>query len=188
MEAVERMPSPPLARRIGDTLHVSSLLQKVCRLSGLTEAQVGEWLLKCAVLRGAGHYEREFTEGLPSDYAELTDEELGIALCLGHHSYNSAYIRAAAQLLSSPAVNPRRVARLALMERVDPVMLYIARIAARFEPALQPWADLLRYLPQRVLIPPDALPHWSRFVSQTGVTPNGGGPDIKWLKRDKVVK
>jgi hypothetical protein len=177
------MSSPPLARRLGDTVHVSPLLRKVCRLSGCPEARVGEWLLKGAVRRGASHYEREFPGDLPPDNLELSLEELAVALCLGGHPYNSVNIRAAAQLLSSPGVDARRLARLAVMERVEPVLLHIATIAARFAPEAQPWEHLLRNLPRRRSCSPEALPHWSRFVSQTGVTAFGGGPEIKWLWR-----
>ena len=70
---------------------------KVCAMSGVDEGRVGEWLLKCAVGRGATHYEREFSDDLPSDNPALSDEELGMALCLGQHDYNPVYVRAAAQ-------------------------------------------------------------------------------------------
>ncbi len=77
---------------------------------------------------------------------------------------------------------------LAMMERVDPVLLHIATQAARFAPETEPWHYLLRHLPQRLACPPDALPHWSRFVSQTGVTSFTGGPDIQWLQRRTPAK
>ena len=188
MEAIEQFSSPPLAGRLGDTVHVSPLLRKVCQLSGCAEDRVGEWLLKCAVQRGASHYERDFPKDLPPDNASLSQEELAVALCLGQHPYNSVYIRAAAQLLSSKHSDAQRLARLAVMERVEPVMLHIATIAARHAPEAQPWAYLLRNLPRRLSYSPDALPHWSRFVSQTGVTSFSGGPDIKWLwRRERVA-
>jgi hypothetical protein len=183
VEAIEQLASAPLAQRLGDTPHVSLLLRKVCRLSGCSEERAGEWLLKCAVLRGARHYERDFSNDLPLDNPAMTNEELGVALSLGCHPYNSTFIRAAAQLLSSSSIDAVRLARLAVMERVEPVLLHIANAAARFAPETEPWAFLRQHLPARVHSPPDALPHWSRFVSQTGVTPFGGGPDIKWLRR-----
>ena len=187
METIEQKSKPPLARRLGDTVHVSPLLHKICQVSGCPEDRVGEWLLKCAVSRGASHYERDFPADLPPDLPELSNEEVGVALCLGQHPYNSTFIRAAAQLLSSPAIDPVRLARLAVMERVEPVLLYIATVAARFAPDAQPWAYLFRHLPPRLACPPDALPHWSRFVSQTGVTSPGRGPDIRWLRRRETV-
>ena len=152
-------------------------------MSGCPEDRIGEWLLKCAVRRGASHYERDFPDDLPPDHRELKNEELAVALCLGQHPYNSAFIRAAAQLLSSPSTDAPKLARLAVMERVEPTLLHIAAVAARFAPEAPPWAYLLHHLPQRLAWPPDALPHWSRFVSQTGVTSFGGGPDIRWLRR-----
>ena len=183
VETIGQSSSPPLARRLGDTVHVSPLLRKVCQLSGCAEDRVGEWLLKCAVRRGASHYERDFPGDLPPDNSDLSHEELAVALCLGQHSYNSVFIRAAAQLLSSARSAAPRLARLAVMERVEPVLLHIATAAARFAPEAEPWSYLLRHLPRRRSCSTEALPHWSRFVSQTGVTPFGGSPDIKWLWR-----
>jgi hypothetical protein len=180
METIEQLNSPPLARRLGDAVHVSPLLHKICQMSGCPEERIGEWLLKCAVRRGASHYER--------DFPELNNEELAVALCLGQHPYNSTFIRAAAQLLSSPSTDAPKLARLAVMERVEPTLLHIAAVAARFAPGAPPWSYLLHHLPRRLECPPDALPHWSRFVSQTGVTSFKGGPDIKWLWRREAVE
>ncbi len=188
VETIEQLSNLPLARRLGDVVHVSPLLRKVCQMSGCPEDRVGEWLLKCAVSRGASHYERDFSEILPPDDPQLSDEELAVALCLGRHPYNSTFIRAAAQLLSSPRSNAPRLTRLAVMERVEPVICHIASIAARFVPEAQPWSYLLSHLPKRLACPPDTLPHWSRFVSQTGVTSFAGGPDIKWLWRRECAK
>ena len=183
METIEQLNSPPLARRLGDTVHVSPLLRRVCQMSGCQEDRIGEWLLKCAVRRGASHYERDFPDDLPPDQPELSHEEIAVALCLGQHPYNSVFIRAAVQLLSSPRTDAARLARLAVMERVEPVLLHIATAAERFAPEAQPWVFLRRHLPQRLACPPDALPHWSRFVSQTGMTSFAGAPDVKWLRR-----
>lgn len=183
VETIVKTTNPPLARKLGETAHVSPLLHKVCRMTGCPGDRVGEWLLKAAIDRGARHYERDFSAGLPPDCPELSNEEIAVALCLGQHPYNSTFIRAASQLLSSPATDPVRLARLAVMERVEPVLIHIATFAARFAPEAQPWAYLLRHLPQRLPCPMDALPHWSRFVSQTGIASPRGGADIKWLRR-----
>ncbi len=185
---IEQLSSPPLAQRLGATVHVSLLWRKICQMSGCPEDRVGEWLLKGAVHRGASHYERDFADDLPPDCSELSNEELAVGLCLGQHPYNSTFIRAAAQLLSSPQTDAPKLARLAVRERVEPVLLHIAAIAARYAPGIQPWEYLLRHLPPGQPYPSDALPHWSRFVSQTGVTSFGGGPDIKWLRRREPVE
>ena len=187
VDTLEKADRPLLAERLGDTVHVSPLLGRISRLSGCTQAELGEWLLKCAVLRGASHYRRDFPEDLPPDQLAITNEEVGVALCLGQHPYDSTFIRAAAQLLSSPNTDVARLLDLAVAERVEPVLFQIASFAARFVPGAQPWAYLLQHLPGRLVCPPDALPHWSRFVSQTGVTSFSGGPDIKWLHRREAV-
>jgi hypothetical protein len=183
METIEQLDNQPLARRLGDIVHVSPLLRRICEVSSCPEDRIGHWLLKCAVQRGARHYEREFPADLPPDRLEIGNEEIAVALCLGQHPYNSVFIRAAAQLLSSPRTDAARLARLAVMERVEPALLHVAATAERFAPEAEPWAFLRRHLPQRLPSRPDVLPHWSRFVSQTGVTSFGGGPEIKWLRR-----
>src|SRR5947207_11428139 len=102
MELREQAARPTLAQKLGDVTHVSPLLRKVKQLSGCSEEKLGEWLLKCAVERGATHYQREFPPDLPGDNRDLTTEELGVALCLGHLPWDAMNIRAAAQLLSAP--------------------------------------------------------------------------------------
>ena len=184
MELKEQPYAATLAQKLGDTTHVSALLRKVCKLSGLAEARVSEWLLKCAIERGAKHYVSEFAADVTLDSADLTNEELGVALCLGHHHYDTFLIRAAAQLLSSPEIDAARLARLAEMERVEPTLRHIAEIAALYAPALEPWAYLRTHLRRRLTPPEGVLPHWSRLVNYTGVTPFGGGPSIQWLIRE----
>jgi hypothetical protein len=188
VELKERHGDMTLAQKLGDTIHYSVLLRKSCRLSRCSEEEVGEWLLKCAVERGAAHYEREFPADLPTDSQELTDEEVGVALCLGHHRYQLTYIRAAAQLLSSPYIDPAQLIRLAIQERVEPVLCHVAEVAFRYAPQLEPWAHVRRHLVSRLRPPHTVLPHWSRFVSQTGVTPSNGGPQIDWLCRREPVR
>ena len=182
MELKEQLPSPTLARKLGDVPHVSGLLHRLARLGGANE-RVAAWLLKVAVERGAQHYRREFDPLLPPDLPAVSAEEIGIALCLGQHPYELDQLRAAAQLLSSPRVNADRLCRLAVAERCEPVLLHIAGLAGRFAPELQPWAFVRQHLPPRPVPRTDALPHWSRLVSHTGVTAQGGPPRTDWLCR-----
>src|SRR5438552_3045670 len=123
MELRGHRPRPTLAQKLGDVTHVSPLLRKVREASGCGLERVGEWLLKCAVTRGATHYEREFSPDLPEDSPALSNEELGVALCLGHLGWDAMYIRAAAQLLSAPEVDAPKLARFAEMEEVEPVVV-----------------------------------------------------------------
>lgn len=182
MELKEQAPVTTLARRLGEVPHVSGLGHRLAQASG-AGGQLTAWLLKAAVGRGATHFRRDFDPALPPDSAAASDEEIGVALCLGGHPYDLDHLRAAAQLLSSPRVDATRLRRLAIAERCEPVLLHIARLAERFAPGLEPWATLRRTLPPRPVPCTDALPHWSRLVSHTGVTANGGPPRTDWLRR-----
>src|SRR3989442_11912496 len=120
MELREVAPRPTLAQKLGDVTHVSPLLRKIRELSGCPEESVGEWLLKCAVERGATHYRRTFDPHLRADSPDLTNEEVGVALCLNHHGFNPMLIRAAAQLLSGRYTDQAALAHLARTERCEP--------------------------------------------------------------------
>jgi hypothetical protein len=186
MELHEQTRQISLALRVGDVTHESPLLRKISKISNCSLDLLGEWLLKCAVERGASHYEKDFPVDLPADNSALSNEELGVALCLGHLPWNPMFIRAASQVLSAPDIDPRKVARLAEMERVEPILLHIAEAAARIAPTMEPWTTLRDVLPRRHKINSDSLPHWSRFVSQTGVTEFGGPARIDWLCRTRA--
>jgi hypothetical protein len=182
MELKEQALAPTFARKLGDIPHVSGLLRHIACVSG-AGSRVGEWLLKTAIERGAHHYQRDFDPQLPPDSPGISDEQIGVALCLGERPYDLDALRVAAQLLSSPRVNPARLCRLAIQERCEPVLLHIARLAQRFVPELEPWAWLRNHLPPRSVPHSEALPHWSRLVSYTGVTARGGPPETQWLRR-----
>mgnify|MGYP000117908772 CR=1 FL=1 len=184
MELKEQPFAPTLARRLGEVPHVSGLLRRLTQISG-AEERIGDWLFKMAVERGARHYQRDFDPALPPDAPAITDEEIGIALCLGEQPYELDRLRAAAQLLSSPTVDAARLCRLAVQERCEPVLLHIANLAGRFAPALHPWDYVRQHLPMRAVPRTDALPHWSRLVSHTAVSAHGGPPRTDWLCRDE---
>ncbi len=61
MELKEQARTTTLARRLGDTAHVSGLAIRLARLSGAGD-RLPEWLLKVAVERGAKHYRRDFDQ------------------------------------------------------------------------------------------------------------------------------
>lgn len=174
---------PPLAHRLGETPHLSPLLRKAERFSGAGE-HLAEWLLKVAILRGAGHYERPMRPALPPDNPALNDEEVGVALCLAHLPDDPVFVRAASQLLSSPAVNPEELVRLARMERVETVLCHIAAACARVDQNLEPWATVRRELKPRRQLPEGTLSHWTRFAALIGLTRHGMMPP-QWIKRDE---
>jgi hypothetical protein len=168
---------------MGDVPQVSGLAIRLARSSG-AGGRLADWLLKVAVERGASHYRRVFDPALPPDCPTVTDEEIGIALCLGQHGYDLDRLRAAAQLLSSRRVDPERLCRLAVRERCEPILLHVAQIAGRYAPAQQPWAELRNRLRSRPVPRTDALPHWTRLVSHTGTTRQGSARS-DWLCRQE---
>lgn len=181
MELREQTPATTLARKLGDTAHVSGLAIRLARLSASAD-RLPEWLLKVAVERGATHYQRELDPSLPPDNPAVSDEEIGVALCLGQMPDEPWLVRAAAQLLSTPRVDPQRLARLAEMERVEPVLLHIATACARVDKDMEPWATLRSRLHPRRTVRTDALPHWTRFAILPGLTREGYAPP-QWLMR-----
>lgn len=181
MELKEQRPAATLAGKLGDTAHVSGLAIRLARLSGAGN-RLPEWLLKSAVERGAKHYQRHFDTSLPPDNKAISDEEVGVGLCLGQMPDDPWFIRAAAQLLSSPKVNPQRLARLAKMERVEPVLLHIAAASERAGGLAEPWATLRRQLHPRRTIRTEMLPHWTRFAILPGLTRDSYAAP-QWLKR-----
>lgn len=181
MELKEQAPFASLAHRLGDTPHVSGLAIRLARLSGAGD-RLPEWLLKTAVGRGARHYQRDFDPSLPPDNPAIADEEIGVALCLGQMPDEPWLIRAAAQLLSSPRVDPHRLVRLAEMERVEPVLLHIAAASERVGGVSEPWVTLRRQLHPRRTVRTEALPHWTRFALLPGLTRDGYAPP-QWLAR-----
>jgi hypothetical protein len=169
-----------LAQKLGDIPHVSGLAIRLARASGAGSC-LPEWLLKVAVARGALHYQRAFDPALPPDNPAISDEEIGVALCLGQHPYSLEQL-VAAQLLSSPHVNVSRLCSLAIHERCEPVLLHIAEVAGKYAPAQQPWAALRLQLKPRYVPRTDGLPHWTRLVSHSGITREGSAR-TDWLSR-----
>ena len=181
VELKEQPTTPTLAQKLGDVAHVSGLAIRLAQKSGAGD-RLAEWLLKAAVSRGAKHYQRDFDPMLPPDNPAITDEEIGIGLCLEQHHYDLDQLRAAAQLLSSPHVDATRLCRLSVQERCEPTLLHIAEVAGKYAPKQEPWAALRQRLPPRRVPRTDALPHWTRLVNHTGVT-REGPPRTDWLRR-----
>lgn len=166
---------------LGDVPHVSGLLRRITQLSGAGE-RVADWLLKVAIERGASHYRRDFDPTLPADLPAISDEEIGVALCLGQSPYSLDALRVAAQFLSSPRINATCLCRLAEQERCEPVLLHIAEVARKYAPEQEPWAMLRKQLRPRHVPRTDALPHWTRLVSHSGMT-RDGSTRTDWLCR-----
>jgi hypothetical protein len=88
-------------------------------------------------------------------------------------------VRCAAQLASRCDIF--LLSEIAKRERVSRPLAYIAKAGSTHDPLRKDfWDKLLELLGAQKPVADGILPHWSRFVSQTGVTRNGGG-DVRWL-------
>ena len=181
VELKEQPFAPTLAHKLGDTAHVSGLAIRLAQQSGAGQ-RLPEWLLKVAIERGAKHYRRDFDPSLPPDNPGIASEEIGVALCLNQNPYSLDALRVAAQFLSSPRINAAQLCRLAIQERCEPVLLHIAEVAKKYAPEQEPWAFLRQHLPPRRVARHDALPHWTRLVSHSGMT-HDGSSRTDWLCR-----
>ena len=165
-----------LAQRLGDTAHRSPLLRKARRhgLSSVPE------FVQLAVLRGCRHYAGIFTVPVADPGCSvISNEELVTLLLLGEQSFDPFAVRCAAQLVTACEIP--RLATLAARERVQRSLAYIADAAALHDPGGAPfWTQLRAALGAQRPVPAGQLPHWTRFVSHTGVTRQGPGR-VTWL-------
>ncbi len=173
---------PSVANTCGSTTHVSPLLRKTKRLGLATP----DSLLRLAVARGCDHY-------APADYDKvqvddpgadrLSDEELGMAMISGAQEYDPQLMRCAAQLFSGPDLDTAVLARLATMERCEPVLGYIAEQAGKWDEGREAfWDALVAALPHHEGYASTAWPHPSRFMLQSGYRRGGGAPKPVWLR------
>jgi hypothetical protein len=100
-------------------------------------------------------------------------------LLLGSNDFEPIAIRCAAQLAGE--CDAERLARVAKRERVGRPLAYIARAGTVHDPSNELfWMKLLAGLGEQSPVNEGVLPHWSRFVSQTGISRFGGGT-VQWL-------
>jgi len=175
------MEPPTLAAKLGITTHVSPLLQKARRLGlGPRELQT------LAVQRGCRHYSNGSEPKEPSvPEQEFSNEELAIALLSPALLYDPHSIRCGAAMLGAPGNVPRRLARLAVMERAVVPVHHVAAAGQRFEPENPFWKELLAALPPAPPPKSGVLPHPTRFVAMTGFTRRGPGLVIEWQRPNR---
>lgn len=155
------------------TTHVSALMMKARRLGLRSVAD----LHTLAVQRGCWHYRQggePEKELVPADC--FSDEELALALLDVAAPYSPHSVRLGAAMLGADENDPRRVVRLARMERSEPVVRYVAECGAQFEPDNEFWRDLLEELPAAP-VKAGVLPHPTRFVAMNGFE-RGAGPKV----------
>lgn len=167
-----------LAAKLGTTTHLSPLLQKAGRLGlGPKELEI------LAAQRGCRHYSNgtEPEQPLATEEA-FSNEELAIALLSTALRYDPHSIRCGAAMLAAQGNDPRRLTRMAVMERCVVPVRHVAEAGQRFEPENPFWKELLAALPA---VPPPksgVLPHPTRFVAMTGFTRQGSGLVVEWQR------
>jgi hypothetical protein len=132
-----------LAKKLGTTVHFSSLLRKIRKL-GLSMPK-DLWTL--AVQRGCRHYRQgDEPEGELVPQTVLPNEELAIALLNCAGSYSPHSIRCGAAMLGAIGNDPGLVAKLAIWERSESVVRFVAECGRKFEPQNPYWVNLLERL------------------------------------------
>jgi len=165
-----------LAQELRETSHISALLRSA-RHAGFNST---DDFIRLAVTRGCYHYGPGYTpiENDPG-LAIISNEELVSLLLLGSNEYEPFAIRCAAQLIST--CDAELLAFVGRRERVERSLAHIANAALQHDAGNESfWNKLLDRLGEQAPIPDGIMPHWSRFVSQTGVT-RGGPGSVKWL-------
>ena len=172
------MEEPTLAAKLGTTRHLSPLLRKAQRL-GLD----AERLERLAIQRGCDYYDSG--EAAPPPHVsteQFSNAELAIALLNPALRYNPQTLRLGAAMLSAEGNSPEQIARLAVMERCEAVVRYVAEAGQKFEPQNPFWTRLLQLLPLTPPLKPGVLPHPTRFVAMTGFTRQGPGLVTEWIR------
>jgi hypothetical protein len=178
------MPPVTLAHKLGTTPHISPLLMKARRLGLPT----GEHRQALAVARGIRYYGGgSLPEAPPITRAQLSDEELAMALLSIAAPYSPQSLRVGAAMSSGPQIDAARLAWLARLERSEVVLRYIAECGARYEPANEFWPGVLALLPPASPVPSGVLPHPTRFVAMTGITRRGVETVIEWIRPELVA-
>lgn len=173
-----------LAKRLGTSVHLSPLLRKARRL-GLA---CPEDLWALAVQRGCRHYwqgsESAIERVSPSSFS---NEELSIALLNPAAPYNPHSIRCGAAMLGATGNDPELVARLAIRERCQVVVRFVAECGQKFEPKNEYWRQLLNLLPDCQPPKQGVMPHPTRFVTMSGYERGIGKKITTQWQRPKTV-
>ena len=190
------METETLARKLGTTTHLSPLLMKARRLGFSTS----ESLESLAVRRGCRYYDSQGELNRlaeePAEYRvlqrareeTLANEELAVALLSIVLPKSQWRLRLGAAMLAATGNSPSRIANLAIQERSEQVVSYIAQCGRRVEPENDFWDKLLALLPNPTYQPaPDVLPHITRFVAMTGVTRQGKQTIMQWIRPTRAA-
>ena len=167
-----------LAHKLGMTAHISPLLQKARRLGlGPVELQA------LAVQRGCRHYATGDEPVAPlASVAQLSNEELAVALLCVALPYDPQSIRCGAAMVGAEGNSPGKLCWLAIQERSLVPLRHVAESGLKYEPDNQFWRDLLACMPASAPPKSGIMPHPTRYVAMTGFTRNGPGVVIEWQR------
>jgi hypothetical protein len=172
-----------LAKRLGQTCHVSPLRMKLIRLwkRNPESAEVLEdWLIDLANSRGARIVTRnDFGSVFKGpNLNELTNEELVVGLLLPQNRDRPQMLRLAAQLISGKAVDFSELTWLATRERIEFILAELARQACNVEPRHPIWRQIgEKFATRNPLRSP--LVHYTRLAQP--VMKNGRVNVEKWV-------
>jgi hypothetical protein len=173
------MNTPTLAEKLEILTPPSPLLLKAQRV-GLNSPALLENL---GVARGCWHYRNPSSPPAPNvSEAELSNEELALALLSPAQPYSPHTIRVGAAMLSAAGNDVPTICRLAEAEHCSALIRYIANAAQVFEPDNLFWRQLLKQLPATPPIKDGVMPHPTRFVSLAGITRGGTRPAPVWIR------
>lgn len=159
-----------LAVRLGLTVHVSPLRLGLGALAKRYPSPdalcLEDWLLDVANSRGARIVVRTHVDAFeftPPTLAELSNEELVVAICQLQGADRPQLLRLAAQLISRQILDMTTLRRVAVRERVGSVLRAMAQEALKVDPHHRDWGILAGAFPKE---PPlrDVVMHWTRLA------------------------
>jgi len=161
---------PALGVRLGLTMQISPLrirLETVARRFPSSDAEcLEDWLLDVANARGARIVGREHASGVafvPPPPEEITNEELVVAICQLQGADRPQLLRLAAQLISRGVLDMPVLKRLAVRERIGPVLRAMAIEALKVDPHHAGWRTLAEAF-STAPSPYDVVIHWTRLA------------------------
>lgn len=173
-----------VAARLGLTLHVSPfrirLLSVADKWPSADAECLEDWLLDVANGRGARivvrNHAPEWTFRAPPPQ-EFPDEELVIAICQLQGADRPQLLRLASQLISRGRMNVEAIRRLAVRERIGPILKALSRAALRVDPAHASWRFLAEAFKSSSDVH-DTVIHWTRLAEP--VMANGRCNAASW--------
>ena len=124
----------------------------------------------------------------PVSLSDFSNEELAVALLSIVLPTDQQRLRVGAAMLAADGNSPDRLAHLAIQERVQSIVSYIAQCGQKVEPDNTFWQNLLAKLPSPPFQPePDLLPHITRFVAMNGFTRRGKETIMQWIRPTRNV-